>query len=137
MTFEQLEDLKKQIMEETAITPDNAMAMSLKIPNLYMKYLDIYTAEKKKLKKYEQDLDQCFAEKFKHYRFHGDYKVSTKSEADSFVYGDPEYHAKRIRVDGQTVVVDYLHSVVSAISKMGFSINQYLEFVKLKNGIVQ
>jgi Recombination, repair and ssDNA binding protein UvsY len=136
MTLEEFEALKKIASEETKVTVDNVQLMTLKIPNLQMKYLDLYSKEKARLKTYEQDYDKILAVKFEHYRFNGDYKISTKAEADRFVLGDTDVYNKRMLVEGQAIVVEYLHGVLNHLGKMGFSIGHYLEFIKLKNGIL-
>ena len=136
MTFEEFEDLKKKASKETEVTVDNVQAMTLIIPNLQMKYLDLYSKEKARLKKYEQDYDKILAVKFEHYRFHGDYKISTKAEADRFVLGDTDVYTKRMLVEGQALIVEYLHGVLNHLGKMGFSIGHYLEFIKLKQGVL-
>ena len=136
MNAEKFEALKLMVLEETTVTKDNVMDMSLKIPNLHMKYLDIHSRENKILKKYELEFEQVQAKRFEFHKFYGPVKLSTKGEVDMFVQGDDEVAAKKNNMVAQSIVVDYLHSVVVGIGRMSFNIGQYIEFMKMKNGIL-
>ncbi len=134
MTFQEFDEFKKKVAEETQITPDNVQEMTLKILNIRMRYLDIYISEKKKLSGYELQLTRLYNTLYKHYKFKGDYKLDTKIEVEAFVKDDDNYHSLRMKYEAQAVIVEYLQGVCSSVEKYGYFIKSYIDMMMLKNG---
>ena len=137
MTLKELVEFKKQVARETAISPENAQEMSLKILNIRMRYLDIYSEEKQKLKAIEVQMIRMYNALFKKYRYENNqYKTETIKEVESFVRDDDDYYNLTVKYEIQTVVVEYLKDVCSGIEKYGYLIKNYLDFQMLKTGNV-
>lgn len=137
MTLKELAEFKKQVSKETNISAENAQEMSLKILNIRMRYLDMYSDEKQKLKAIEVQMTRLYNSLFKKYRYgNNDYKAETIKEVEAFIKDDDDYYNLTVKYEIQTVVVDYLKEICSGIEKYGFLIKSYLDFQMLKMGNV-
>jgi hypothetical protein len=135
MTLEQLEELKKIANEDLKLDSDNIEKKTLQLSTIYQRYLEIYIKEIRQLKKLSLDKDKLYGELYKHYKFVDDYKWDTKSEIDSMVKSDDKYYKMALENSNQEAVVSYLEQLLSNIKSVGYSIKNYVDFAKLKQGM--
>jgi hypothetical protein len=125
------------VERDLTLSRDNAQEMVQKSSNLSLRYLDVYITEKAKLKGLISTREHTYAERYKHYKFHGDYKIEYKTEVDIFVKGDDEYRTIAKRCDAQEIVVEFCSEAYSRASKLTYNTKQYLEYEQLKLGVVR
>jgi hypothetical protein len=135
MTLEQLEELKKIANEDLKLDSDNIEKKTLQLSTIYQRYLEIYIKEIRQLKKLSLDKDKLYGELYKHYKFVDDYKWDTKSEIDSMVKSDDKYYKIALDMSNEEAVVSYLEQLLSNIKSVGYSIKNYVDFAKLKQGM--
>jgi hypothetical protein len=135
MTLEQFAKLKEIVEKELQITEDNIEQMSIKSGTLYHKYLKIYSLELQKLKEIAIYKEKVYGELYHKYKFEGQYQLSTKTEVDVYVKSDGIYYKKCLEEANQEIIVKYLEAVVDSILKNGFQIKNYIELMKLKQGM--
>lgn len=137
MNYEELRQLKAYVAREITLTPDNIEEMTLKIPNLIGKFLGRYVDERRLLKELKAEVSTAYHTSYHKHKFDFNYKLDTKSEIESYVFADEDYRAKKLAYDTQEVCTEYIGSVVEMLQKMNFNISYYLDFQKLKLGIVR
>ena len=137
MKLEDFEALKKIATKEITFEKDieSAMQASAKIPNLYMRYLDVYTKEFGALNTLQAKLDKRYGELFEKYKTESDVAWKNESEIRSQINRDNEYYNLRIEYAQQEHIVKHLEEILGNINRMGFSINAFISLKKLLMGV--
>lgn len=137
MKPEDFEALKKIATKEITFNKDieSAMDASARIPNLYMRYLDVYTKEFKKLHVLQAKMDKRYGELFEKYKTDSDVAWKNESEIKSQINRDNEYYNLRIEFVQQEYIVKHLEEILGNINRMGFSINGFIALKKLLMGV--
>lgn len=128
--------LKKQVAEDLNLTPDTAELKSLKISSIYIRYLDLYMENLRKLKSIQSQKESVYAKlviKFQREGVDG-YAVKGK-DCDYYACLDTEYQAKVGEVKEQEFIVSYLEKVLEQINKVSFNIKNFCDLQKVKLGI--
>jgi superfamily I DNA and/or RNA helicase len=132
--FEKLKAVAtKEITFEKNI--ESAMEASAKVPNLYMRYLDVYTKEFNELNKLKAKLDKRYGELFEKYKMDSDVAWKNESEIKSQINRDNEYYNLRIEFSQQEYMVKHLEEILGNINRMGYSINAFIALKKLLMGV--
>jgi hypothetical protein len=118
------------------ITPDNVMNKILMIPKLYSKYLNLYIREKRLLKIINTDVDKLFKKIYHDYKFNKNFVTGTIKEIEKYVSGDDDYIKIKLKFDKQSVYVEYLEKMLQVLNGLGYQINNYVDLLKIKNGII-
>ena len=137
MTSEEFNKYRESVEKNLFLSRDNAQEMVQRSSNLALTYLDKYIKEKAVLKQKTGERESTYARLYKHYKFHGDYKLDTKTEVDIFVKGDDEYRKIAMFCDAQEIVVEFCYEAYSRASKLTYNTRQYLEYEQLKLGIIK
>lgn len=135
MTNKQFNRLKKIVEQQLRLDENNIEKMSIQSGTLYHKYLKFYLQELHILKEIGVTKDKIYGELYHKYKYEGDYQLSTKTEVDVYVKNDQKYYTKCLEEANQEIIVKYLECVVDSIMKMGFQIKNYIELIKIRNGI--
>ena len=137
MKPEDFEALKKIATKEITFNKDieSAIDASAKVPNLYMRYLDVYTKEFNELNKLKAKLDKRYGELFEKYKMDSDVAWKNESEIKSQINRDNEYYNLRIEFSQQEYMVKHLEEILGNINRMGFSINAFISLKKLLMGV--
>lgn len=137
MKPEDFEALKKIATKEITFNKDieSAIEASTKVPNLYMRYLDVYTKEFNELNKLKAKLDKKYGELFEKYKMDSDVAWKNESEIKSQINRDNEYYNLRIEFAQQEYMVKHLEEILGNINRMGFSINAFISLKKLLMGV--
>lgn len=139
LTTEKFKILKNKVLEDITLTPDNIEEKSITLPVLYSRYNNIYNSQLILLKNINSDRLKTYRKIYHNYRFGGDkinYRLDTKKEIESYVFGDDEYLELKMVYDRQTAVVDFLEKTLQNIQRMSFNISHYIEIQKFKRGVV-
>lgn len=137
MKPEDFEILKKVSEKEIRFANDleSAMKVSANIPNLYMRYLDIYTIEFRDLNKLRAKMEKRFGELMEKYKIDSDVAWKNESEIKSQINRDDNYYNMKIEYAQQEYIVKYLEELLGNINRMGYSINAFISLKKLLMGI--
>lgn len=137
MKPEDFEILKKVAEKEIRFSHDieSAMKVSANIPNLYMRYLDIYTIEFRDLNKLRAKMEKRFGELMEKYKVDSDVAWKNESEIKSQINRDNDYYNMKIEYAQQEYIVKHLEEVLGNINRMGYSINAFISLKKLLMGI--
>ena len=135
MTSEQLEALKVFVKKDLIINEDNLQKISLGVPVLYHKYLDIFTEEFKVFQDMTTNLKEAYGKLYDKYRFNSDKQLDGKAEIECYIFSDPIYIKKQYDYNVQQKVVKYLEGVLDTISKISFNVNNYVNYRKFLAGV--
>lgn len=137
MKPEDFEKLKAVATKEVTFKKDieSAMEASANIPNLYMRYLDVYTKEFKELNVLKAKMDKRYGELFEKYKTESDVAWKNESEIKSQINRDNEYYNLRIEFVQQEYIVKHLEEILGNINRMGYSINGFIALKKLLMGV--
>ena len=129
--------LKKKVTKDTNVTSENVDTFSITIPKMYFQLLDMYTTEKRLMTEQRGLIAKTYKELYHHYTFDVDFKVGgSKSEIESYIFGDDKYYNTKLDYDFQCIVVEYLEKTLDNIQKINFFISNHLNFLKLKHGFM-
>lgn len=137
MKPEDFEILKKVAEKEIRFSHDleSAMKAAANIPNLYMRYLDIFTVEFRDLNKLRAKMEKKFGELMEKYKIDSDVAWKNESEIKSQINRDNDYYNMKIEYAQQEYIVKHLEEILANINRMGFSINAFISLKKLLMGI--
>ncbi len=127
--------LKEMTDKELVINVDNVMEKSLSLPNTYQKYLKIYIVELRKFKEIKSKVKWKYGKLYHHYSWDVDFKLDKKNEIEAEINGNDEYYDLVKLLDDQTIVVDFIEKFLDQLKTAGFAIKNYLEILKLKQGV--
>jgi len=114
---------------------DSAMEMSSRIPNLYMKYLDIYTAEFNDLKKLSYKMEKKYGELLEETKFNSTMVWKDKWELESQINRDTTYYDMKVEYAQKEYMVKYLEELLGNINRMGYSIKAFVDCKKMMFGL--
>lgn len=134
MTQEAFERLRKIVEKELVLTEENVSLLTLKIPNLHTKYLDIYVKEMKVFKLLALEKGKLYAKLYHEHKFEGVYKLDSMKEIETYCNADPEYYKKCQEYVLQEIIVKYLESTIDNIQKLNFVVKNYIEWRKFLSG---
>jgi hypothetical protein len=135
MTLEDLQKLKTISEDQLTINEENILTKSLNLPLYYQQYSQIYVKELKLLKVLSLDKDKLFGELYHHYKFKSDFSLDTKGEIVTYIQADQKYYDKCLEVSNQEVVCKFIEQLLDNINKTGYSIKNYIELKKMKEGL--
>lgn len=133
--YEFFEKLKSELKEELNITADNIMDKSLKISHYYQKYLNIYLKYIDKCKNFFIERDRIYSILYNFYSKNFKYKLSTKGEIESYIFGNKNYIDISRSCNTFDNFVKFLEKTLDNIKNSNFSIKNYIEYRKFINGV--
>ena len=136
MDGEKFKELREYVEREMKITPENVQEMTLKLPNMTFRFVNIYATERRVLLSLERKMEKMYSTIYEEVRYHGDYKITSATEADVLVKGHDAYHDVRMTHGQQKIIVDFISDTIDLLKKLNFNISYYLEFTKLKHGVI-
>lgn len=135
MKKESFEQLKKHIEESLTLDKENVMNKTLELSMLHDNVLRLYLKESRNLKILKTERDYLYGKKYHHYKFQFEYELGPKNEIETYIFADDEYHQKRLIVQEQEVVVDYLQGVMDNIKQTSFQIKAYVDLLRIQQGL--
>jgi len=137
MDKEKFRKLKTYTKEKLELTADNVQSKALEFNNLVIHYQNLYASERQKLKDINNTMKKTYAELYHYYKFEGfDFKLDSKSEIETYVFGNDKYYDLKVKYDMLSIQVDYIKSTMDQIQKTSFQIGHYIDLLKIKNGYV-
>lgn len=143
MTLEQIFELW-QI--DSQIDSTNLSSASLDIPKIHNKYLKMFSEERLKLKKFEQDGKALYRIKSEYYAGTLDHETLTekgwepnplkilRSDIPTFLEGDNDIIAHNLKVAVQKEKVETLESIIRSLNNRGFLIKNAIDWQRFQNG---
>ena len=138
MTEENFNSIKLRSQNDLVIDENNVLETSLNLGKTYNNYLRVYSNEYRTLKEMMIELDKKYGELYHKYKYGKDfdYALNNKGEVDIYINSDPTYCEYLKFVKFQEVVVKFLENHLDCLSKMSYSIKNYIELKKIKLGIM-
>lgn len=140
-----LDEIQKEIDNDSKIDKDDLSSESLRIPYIYGKWINIFSMERAFLIKYKRDLSEMSLFKVDYYKGvknpeYKDGKISpikydTKAERETAFNGDREVLDLIQKVDLQKVKIESIELFLKAIHSKGFQIKSAIDYIKFKNGV--
>lgn len=134
MLISDLPKLALKVSSDLKITEDNVANKSLNSAYMYHQYLDLWLSELRELKTLCLEKDRIYGTLYEKYKFKGDYKLDSRNEIEAWIFADPVYIKVATEYIDKETVVKYLENVTEAISKLSFSIKNYIEYKKFLSG---
>lgn len=134
MLISDLPELKKRIDVDLTINEGNVLKKSLDQPILYHKYLDLFMAEMRQLKRLAAEKDKIYGVLYEKYKFNHNQVLDTKGEIEAWIRVDAQYLKIITDFNDQEVVCKYLENVVDCVSRLSFSIKNFVEYKKFLSG---
>ena len=133
MTYD---ELKKQVAIDLELTPDTAEIKSLKLSSIYIKYLDLYMNEVRKLKDIQAVKEKQYTLLLHKFRKEGFEKFEVKGkDTDHYIHLDEEYVKIVSEFKEQTFITNYLENVLEQCNKLSFNIKNFVDIQKVKLGL--
>lgn len=141
MNLEQIQEMWKA---DSQLDRDMLCEESIKIPNLHMKYMELFTTFSLMRKENESKLKVLIRDKWLYYKGKApakvyaempfDYKLTTKDEVDMFIEADDDVVKQRLKLDYIEQTISYLESVLRQVTNRTYQIKNAIEWEKFKNG---
>lgn len=134
----QVRTLKKKIDEDFDFTPTNVQNKILELPKLYSKYKALYLKQRKILKNINTAIKTTREKLLKYIKF-GDYEyhLERASDIEDAIQAQPEMQELMDAKDDQEAIVEWLKEVYTNTTKMSYQLRNYIELMKLRNGVIQ
>ena len=136
LSDEEFTNLLKRFRKDIDITPDNLEHKILEPPKLYVKYRKLYFDQRRVLININSDIKKARKKADHYYMFDYDYNLPTKGDREVQVEGDDAMVDLYTEYERQTDIVDFLKGALKEISDLGYKIHSYIDYMKLKNGIM-
>ena len=136
LSDDEFRGLLKKFYKDVDINRDNFESKILEPPKLYVKYRKLYFDQRRLLININSDIKKALKKADHYYMFDYDYKLSTKSDREIQIEGDDAMVELRIEYERQSDIVDFLKGALKEISDLGYKIHSYIDYMKLKNGIM-
>jgi len=141
MNLEQIQEMWKK---DSLIDGDLLCEESLRVPNLHMKYMELFTTFSLMKKENDSKLKVLLRDKWLYYKGKApakvyaempfDYKLTSKDEVDMFIEADDEVVKQRLKLDYIEQTISYLEGVLRQVANRTYQIKNAIEWEKFKNG---
>lgn len=135
MKKESLNQLKTHITNTLTLTKENVHQKTLELSNLHDNVLKLYVKEMKTLKRLKAERDQLYGKLYHKFKFNFDYELGPKNEVEAYIFAEDEFHEKRIDIQEQETIVEYLSGVMDNIKNTSFQIKAYVDMLKIQQGL--
>ena len=135
MTYEDFKKLKRRALEDLEFNEDNAIELSIKVPNLYQKYLSLYINELDKYKKLVVKRDRMYGELLRNEKVNGDIEWKSKDEYNSVIMTNDNYYDLKLKTQEQEHIVKFLEETLDNIKRMSFNIKNFIDLKKFLAGM--
>ena len=138
MTEDNFNAIKLRSQRDLIIDENNVLETCLNLGKMYNNYLIVYSTEIRTLKDMNIELDKRYGDLYHKYKYgkEFDYALNNKGEVDVYINNDPSYYEYNKFVKFQEVVVKFLEYHLECLSKMSYTIKNYIELKKIKLGVM-
>ena len=140
-----LEALQEQWKSDSVIDPEKYGEESTRIPQLHLRYMEIYNTYALMKKERHSEYRKMVREKWIYYKGKApssvykelpfDYKLTTKEEVNMFIEGDDDVRKLQYKIEYVEQCLNYLDGVVRQINNRNFQIKNAIDWTKFQNGI--
>ena len=136
LTDDEFKTLLKRFHKDVDINVDNLEQKILEPPKLYVKYRKLYFDQRRVLVQIDNDIKKARKKADHYYMFDYDYKLSTKGDREVQIDGDDKMIELFTEYERQKDIVEFIKGALKEISDLGYKIHAYIDYMKLKNGII-
>ena len=140
-----LEALQEQWKSDSVIDPEKYGEESTRIPQLHLRYMEIYNTYALMKKERQSEYRKMVREKWIYYKGKApssvykelpfDYKLTTKEEVNMFIEGDDDVRKLQYKIEYVEQCLNYLDGVLRQINNRNFQIKNAIDWTKFQNGI--
>ena len=141
MNLEQIQEMWKK---DSVIDNDLYCEESTKIPQLHMRYMELYTTFGLMKKEREIEMKRVIREKWIYYKGKApatvykelpfDYKLTTKEEVNMFIDGDEDVRKLQYKIEYVDQCLTYLDGVLRQINNRNFQIKNAIDWKRFLEG---
>ena len=142
MNLEQIQEMWKK---DSVIDNDLYCEESTKIPQLHMRYMELYTTFGLMKKEREIEMKRLIREKWIYYKGKApaqkykelpfDFKLMTKEEVNMFIESDDDIQKLQLKIDYIDQVLFFLDGVLKQIGSRNFQIKNAIEWERFQSGM--
>ena len=141
-----LEEIQEHWSKDSQIDITNLAEESIRTPMLHSKYLEMYSAERLTLRKYEADAKRLKLAKHEFFTMgptdetrkagwrHPPRGMILKQEVGVYTDADEDIIALNLKIALQQEKVDTLDSILRMITNRGFAVKNAIDFMKWSMG---
>jgi hypothetical protein len=129
--------LRKEILNELTLNKENIHEQSLKAPMLSCKYSNYYIKLKRMLIKLENDKNKMYKDLYIYYKSpKNGFIVNTKSEVESFIFGDDKWIDIFTKCEEYKIRVEFLKESILMFKNISYIYSNFIESEKLRQGVL-
>ena len=142
MNLEQIQEMWKKDSEMDA---DLLCEESLRVPQLHMKYFELFNTFALMKKENEYKLKTLIRDKWKYYKGKApkelykeipfDLKLTTKDEVEMFLDADEDIQKAQYKLDYIEQILTYLDSILRMVNNRSYQIKNAIEWERFKSGV--
>ena len=140
-----LETLQEKLKVDSEIKDCEYDKESIRIPQLHMRYMELYNTFSLMKKEREGEMRRLIKEKWIYYKGKApstvyrevpfDFKLTTKEEVNMFIEADEDIRKLQYKIDYIDQVLFFLDGVLRQINSRNFQIKNAIEWEKFQAGM--
>ena len=140
-----LESLQKMWEEDSEIDKDNLHDESLKIPQLHVKYFDLYNTLFLLRKKADQQRKNIRHERYEYFSGKADpevyqenpfpKKIRDKDTMQKYLDADDKLSTSSLKIEYYDTMLTYIESILKVIQNRTYQIKNAIEFMRFQSGL--
>lgn len=137
-----IEEIKAAIEADLKIDRFNLVDESARTPNLFSKYIQIYTDEKIRLRMLQRKYSESYIQRREFYAGNGGDKYKEepfdrkviRQDLDIWLDADSKIQDLKDRLTLQEVIIDILERTLKEINQRSYTIRNMTEMIKFESG---
>ena len=140
-----LEALQEQWKSDSVIDPEKYGEESTRIPQLHLRYMEIYNTYALMKKERQSEYRKMVREKWIYYKGKApaqkykelpfDFKLMTKEEVNMFIESDDDIQKLQLKIDYIDQVLFFLDGVLKQVGSRNFQIKNAIEWERFQSGM--
>ena len=140
-----LEALQEQWRTDSVIDPDKYGEESTRIPQLHLRYMEIYNTYALMKKERNSEYRKLVRQKWIYYKGKAptkiykdtpfDFKLTTKEEINMFIEADEDVRKLQLKIDYIEQVLFFLDGVLRQINNRNYQIKNAIEWTRFQSGM--
>lgn len=142
MTLDEIQSMWKK---DSEMDQDLLCEESLRVPQLHMKYHELFNTYYMMKKENEYKLKTMIRDKWKYYKGKApkelykempfDLKLTTKEEITMFIDADEDVQKASYKLDYIEQILSYLESILKMVNNRSYQIKNAIEWERFKSGV--
>lgn len=128
MEIEKFKKFRKEIDTLIQWTEPDILTMEQRLGTLYQEVLKVQYTEREVYENMISDRKKLYGKLYHKVKYEHDYNYDTKSEIETQVLSNDEYHALSIRINQQAAMMEYIEGTLKNITAIPFQIKEYIHW---------